>query len=119
MRWCAARSTTSTSQRIFDGAAQLLNVDLSAFYFDIRKDALYCDADRLAPITCFTAEEAGRRAEICITSGGDLVAGEAPAGAFTLPDVPGVAVVPSPAEGTKCARCWQVLEEVGKSPPIR
>jgi signal peptidase II len=39
--------------------------------------------------------------EICITSGGDLVAGEAPAGAFTLPDVPGVAVVPSPAEGTQ------------------
>ena len=54
-------------------------VDLSAFYFDIRKDRLYCDApddvrrraartvlDRcfdclvrwLAPVTCFTAEEA-------------------------------------------------------------
>ncbi len=193
-------------------------VDLSAFYFDIRKDSIYCDAAGslrrraartvmaevfsfltawLAPITCFTAEEAWlarpadmpdgkaesvhlrlyptippawldaalgekwktvralRRVvtgaleleraekrigsslqaaphvhvspeymkamdgldlvEICITSGGDLVEGEAPAGAFTLPDVPGVAVVPSPAEGTKCARCWQVLEEVGKS----
>jgi isoleucyl-tRNA synthetase len=192
--------------------------DLSAFYFDIRKDSIYCDAPSslrrraartvmaevfsfltawLAPITCFTAEEAWlarprdvpdgaadsvhlrlyptipadwrdpvlgekwetvralRRvvtgaleleraekrigsslqaaphvhaapeyvaalkgldlAEICITSGGDLVAGEAPAGAFTLPDVAGAAVVPSPASGTKCARCWQVLEEVGKS----
>jgi isoleucyl-tRNA synthetase len=54
-------------------------VDLSAFYFDVRKDALYCDApdsarrraartvlDRcfdclvrwLAPVLCFTAEEA-------------------------------------------------------------
>jgi hypothetical protein len=54
-------------------------VDLSAFYFDIRKDAIYCDASGslrrraartvmaevfsfltawLAPITCFTAEEA-------------------------------------------------------------
>ena len=54
-------------------------VDLSAFYFDIRKDRLYCDADDdpkrratrtvmdrtfdclarwLAPILCFTAEEA-------------------------------------------------------------
>lgn len=54
-------------------------VDLSAFYFDIRKDALYCDAPDsirrraartvmdllldalckwLAPFTCFTAEEA-------------------------------------------------------------
>jgi isoleucyl-tRNA synthetase len=56
-------------------------VDLSAFYFDIRKDALYCDAPDstrrratrtalfevfsrltawLAPILCFTAEEAWR-----------------------------------------------------------
>jgi isoleucyl-tRNA synthetase len=194
-------------------------VDLSAFYFDIRKDSIYCDAAGtlrrraartvmaevlsfltawLAPITCFTAEEAWlarpgdmpdgkaesvhlrlyptipaawldaalgekwktvralrrvvtgalelERAEkrigsslqaapvvyatpdyvkafegldlrdICITSGGELVAGEAPAGAFTLPDVAGVAVLPTLAEGTKCARCWQVLEEVGKSP---
>jgi isoleucyl-tRNA synthetase len=54
-------------------------VDLSAFYFDIRKDAIYCDSASaprrkagrtvmaelfsfltawLAPITCFTAEEA-------------------------------------------------------------
>ena len=54
-------------------------------------------------------------AEICITSGGDLVEGEAPAGAFSLPDVAGVAVVPALATGEKCARCWQVLEEVGKS----
>jgi isoleucyl-tRNA synthetase len=193
-------------------------VDLSAFYFDVRKDAIYCDAVSsrrrraartvmaevfsfltawLAPITCFTAEEAWlarskdmpdgaadsvhlrvypaippawldaalgakwktvralRRvvtgaleleraekrigsslqaaplvhaapeylaalkdldlSEICITSGGELVAGVAPAGAFTLPDVAGVAVVPRPAHGDKCARCWQVLEEVGSS----
>jgi len=193
-------------------------VDLSAFYFDIRKDAIYCDASKalrrraartvmaevfsfltawLAPITCFTAEEAWlarpkdmpdgaaesvhlrvypaipadwldpalgekwqtvrllRRvvtgaleleraekrigsslqaaphvhaapqyvaalkgidlAEICITSGGDLALGEAPAGAFSLPDVAGVAVVPAMASGEKCARCWQVLPEVGKS----
>ena len=54
-------------------------------------------------------------AEICITSGGDLVAGEAPADAFSLADVAGVAVVPALAKGEKCARCWQVLEEVGKS----
>ena len=57
--------------------------------------------------------------EISITSGGDLVeipdGGVLPAGAFTLPDVAGVAVVPALAQGTKCARCWQVLEEVGKS----
>jgi isoleucyl-tRNA synthetase len=189
-------------------------VDLSAFYLDIRKDALYCDAPGsprrraartvmdilldtlckwLAPFTCFTAEEAWlarhpsgdgsvhletfpilppewrdealaakwekiravRRvvtgaleiervakrigsslqasptlyvedkaaleaiagldlAEICITSGLLLVEGAAPAGAFALADVAGVAVLPTGAEGEKCQRCWKVLNEVGK-----
>jgi len=187
-------------------------IDLSAFYFDIRKDCLYCD-DRdsptrraartvldelfncltawLAPFICFTAEEAWlarhpgdeesvhlrqfpaipadwrddalaakwskvrelRRvvtgaleleraakrigssleahvdvfataghvramegvdlAEISITSSARLVEGMAPADAFRLPDVAGVAVVPGLAKGRKCARCWKVLEEVG------
>jgi len=194
-------------------------VELSAFYFDIRKDALYCDrpdsVDRraartmcdtlfacltawLAPILCFTSEEAWlmrygdepkgvaesvhlrtfpdvpagwrddglaerwerlravRRvvtgalekeraekrigasleaaptvhvdsmdyalcagvdlAEICITSGITLSPAPAPDDAFTLPDVEGVAVVPGRAEGEKCARCWQVLPDVGEDP---
>ena len=38
----------------------------------------------------------------------------APAGAFTLDDVPGIGVVPAPPAGEKCARCWQVLPEVGE-----
>ena len=46
---------------------------------------------------------------------GHFEGGKGPAGAFTLPDVAGVAVEPLLAHGTKCARCWQVLEEVGKS----
>ncbi len=188
-------------------------VELSAFYFDIRKDALYCDAPDsirrhaaltvldilfthltawLAPILCFTAEEAWlarlgaddaesvhlrtfpdvpvawrddalaakwekvrrlRRvvtgaleieraekrigsslqaaptvyadgetvaamagldlAEIAITSGGTLIEGPAPAGAFSLPDVDAIAVEPGLAEGERCSRCWQVLRDVG------
>ncbi len=186
-------------------------VDLSAFYFDIRKDALYCDrADSLrrracrtvldhlfhcltawlAPFVCFTAEEAWlarfpsdddsvhlrtfpeipsiwnnaalaekwarlrdlRRvvtgaleleraekrigaslqahptvhatseylaaldgidlAEIAITSAAETSEADAPSGAFTLPDVKGVAVVPGLAEGDKCVRCYRVLPEV-------
>jgi isoleucyl-tRNA synthetase len=185
--------------------------DLSAFYFDVRKDALYCDpatspvrrAARtvldilfetltawLAPFACFTAEEAWltrhpdgisvhlrpfpdvpaswrddalaakwdkvralRRvvtgalekeraekrigsslqaaptvhagteyvkalaglnlAEIAITSDARLVEGPPPAGAFVLPDVPGVGVVSAAAEGEKCERCWKVLPDVG------
>jgi isoleucyl-tRNA synthetase len=54
-------------------------------------------------------------AELFITSGATFVATETPAGAFTLEDVPGVAVVPNLATGEKCERCYQVLEEVGKS----
>ncbi|MDH3911694.1 MAG: isoleucine--tRNA ligase [Rhodospirillales bacterium] len=188
-------------------------VDLSAFYFDIRKDSLYCDrpdsAGRracrtvldhvfscltawLAPILCFTAEEAWwargggpeesvhlrlfpevpaawrdpalaekwakvrevRRvvtgaleieraekrigsslqahplvhvgspelresidgldlADIAITSDLTLSDDAPPAEAFTVEEVPGVAVVVGPAGGEKCQRCWKVLPEVG------
>ena len=187
-------------------------VELSAVYFDIRKDTLYCERPDstlrracrtvldevfncltawLAPFICFTAEEAWlarnpgdgesvhlrlfpdvpdewqndaladkwakvrelRRvvtgaleieraekrigsslqanpkvyapadfvaamngvdlAEISITSGGELIEGDVPAGAFTLEDVAGVGVVPAPAQGEKCERCWKVTEDVG------
>ena len=65
--------------RMYTELHQFCSVDLSAFYFDIRKDALYCDrpddlrrravrtvmdivfdclAKWLAPILCFTTEEA-------------------------------------------------------------
>ncbi len=66
-------------KRIFSGLNAFMTADLSAFYFDIRKDALYCDpyssitrkacltvldhlfrctVTWLAPLLCFTAEEA-------------------------------------------------------------
>ena len=51
--------------------------------------------------------------ELFITSGARLETGEAPAGAFTLEDVAEVAVVPAPASGEKCQRCYQILDEVG------
>src|SRR5271169_657686 len=65
-------------KRIFAALSTFMTADLSAFYFDIRKDALYCDpyssttrkacltvldhlfrctAVWLAPMLCFTAEE--------------------------------------------------------------
>jgi len=52
-------------------------------------------------------------AEIAITSQATLVAGEGPAEAFRLDDVPGVSVVPKPAKGKKCARSWKILPDVG------
>ena len=65
-------------KRVFHALTNFMNIDLSAFYFDIRKDALYCDAPSslrrracrtvlhelfmcltawFAPVLCFTTEE--------------------------------------------------------------
>ncbi len=65
-------------KRVTHTLSNFMNVDLSAFYFDIRKDTLYCDAPSssrrracrtvldhlfscltawLAPVLCFTMEE--------------------------------------------------------------
>ena len=203
-------------RRVVSALSNFMNADLSAFYFDVRKDALYCESysserrqaaltvvaeifDRcaiwLAPVLCFTAEEAWlqrhpsdqdsvhlkvlpapatdwldaeladrfarvmrvrrvvtgaleieRRekrigssleaapdihvadaadraafdgldvAEIMITSAANLVAGEPPAEAFTMPEVAGVGVVPRLAEGRKCARSWRIVDDVGADP---
>ncbi|HSP50066.1 MAG TPA: isoleucine--tRNA ligase [Pseudolabrys sp.] len=203
-------------KRIFAALSAFMTSDLSAFYFDIRKDALYCDPYSsvtrkacltvlnhlfrctvvwLAPMLCFTAEEtwasrygadaksvhlelfpevpaawrddkladkwrkvrtvrrvvtgaleierAQKRigssleahpvvlvtdedlfsavvdvdlAEICITSAATLRDVGSSDGAFSLPDVPGVAVIPNLAEGTKCARSWKILTTIGADP---
>ena len=195
------------------------NIELSAFYFDIRKDALYCDAPSsprrhaalatvrhlfealvtwLAPILPFTTEEtwtaAGRNgddgagsihlttfapvdpawrddalaatwekvrrvrrvvtgaleverrekrigssleahatvriaddatraaveavdfADVAIASAVTIEAGSPEPGAFTLPEVPGVSVRVSRAEGRRCARSWKVTPDVGADP---
>ncbi len=54
--------------------------------------------------------------EIAITSGGKVSTHGAPADAFHLPDVAGVAAEFHHAEGDKCARCWMILPEVGTHP---
>jgi isoleucyl-tRNA synthetase len=85
VRTCSAAYDFHT---LFTALHTFCAVDLSAFYFDVRKDALYCDApgalrrraartvlDRvfdclacwLAPVLCFTAEEAW----LCRHGGGD------------------------------------------------
>jgi isoleucyl-tRNA synthetase len=55
-------------------------------------------------------------AEVCITSNYEVREGEAPAGAFRLDGVPGVAVVVEKAQGIKCARSWKILATVGEDP---
>jgi isoleucyl-tRNA synthetase len=68
------------------------------------------DADLLAAFEGLDA------AEVFRTSQATLVAGEAPADAFRLAEVAGVAVEPKKAEGQKCARSWRILPEVGSDP---
>jgi hypothetical protein len=48
-------------------------------------------------------------AELAITSAAGFAEGGPPDDAFTLADVPGVAVKVELAQGEKCDRCWQVL----------
>ena len=50
--------------------------------------------------------------EIVITSRATVHTGTAPEGAFTLDEVPGVAVIAQLAKGEKCERCWRVLQDV-------
>ena len=215
-RSCARPMPSSTTRRWSRASSAFMNTELSAFYFDIRKDTLYCDAPSslarkaalttidiicdailkwLAPVLSFTTDEAWRMyrpdaepsvhltlfptefdafrddalaakwetirdvrrvvtgaleleraaksigssleasplvyvsdkaifntlfdvdlAEVCITSNAMVTNDDAPAGAFTLGDVPGVAVVVEKAVGTKCARSWKILPTVGEDP---
>jgi isoleucyl-tRNA synthetase len=61
----------------------------------------------------FAATQGVTMAEFSITSAIEVLQTPAPEGAFTLPDVAGVAVVFDMAQGEKCARCWQILPDVG------
>ncbi len=202
-------------RKALSAIVEFCNVDLSAFYVDVRKDALYCDAPHslrrracrsaldevfsrltawLAPLMPFTTEEAwltrfpddvsvhlrtfpetpaswrdedvavevarlraarsavtgaleiARRdkligasleaapivyvadaslralmsgadfAELCITSGLTLQAGDGPADAFRTPDAPGLAVVVEKAPGVKCARSWKYFDPATADP---
>jgi isoleucyl-tRNA synthetase len=56
-------------------------------------------------------------AEVCITSGLDLASGDAaPADAFRLAEVSGVAVVVERAPGVKCARSWRYFDPATADP---
>ena len=51
--------------------------------------------------------------DVSITSAITVTGDAAPADAFRLPEVDGVAVQFAKATGEKCARCWKVLPDVG------
>jgi isoleucyl-tRNA synthetase len=55
-------------------------------------------------------------ADVSITSAIEIIEADGPADAFRLDEVNGVAVVFAKAEGTRCARSWRILPEVGTDP---
>ena len=106
---------------LFTALHTFCSVDLSAFYFDVRKDALYCDRPDslrrrsvrtvmdtlfscltawLAPILCFTAEEAW------LARPGATGAPDDSVHLRTFPEVPGV------WRDDKLARRWDVIRRV-------
>ena len=116
-------------KRIFAALSAFMTADLSAFYFDIRKDALYCDPYSsvtrkacltvldhlfrctvvwLAPMLCFTAEEVhGLRVMAptpspCISN-------------CSLRCRPPGATTNSPTNGARCASCGASLPARWKS----
>jgi isoleucyl-tRNA synthetase len=107
-------------------------VELSAFYFDIRKDALYCDAAEsprrraaltvmdtlfqclvawLAPVLCFTAEEAWlARHGVDPASAPETLPGGAPPSVhlLTFPDMPAA------WRDDALAAKWTILRDIRK-----
>ncbi|TDR88017.1 isoleucine--tRNA ligase [Enterovirga rhinocerotis] len=106
-RWAAIRNV----RRVVTGA---LEVERAAKRIGASLEAApvvhVADADTLALLRSVDM------AEICITSGLTLAAGDGPADAFRLDEVAGIAVVPARAEGRKCARSWKVTPDVGQDP---
>jgi len=70
----------------------------------------------LADPDLVAAADGADLAELCITSGAQVIAGEGPAGAFRLPEIAGVAVLVQPAQGRRCARSWKISPDVGSDP---
>ena len=66
--------------------------------------------------TLLEAFEGESAADIFITSGADLIQGDAPGGAFALDDVEGVGVVFERADGIKCARSWKYFDPATADP---
>jgi isoleucyl-tRNA synthetase len=87
-----------------------------------RRDKAIGSALEAAPII-YVADDASRAllggvdfAELCITSGVTILAGEGPAEAFRIPETPGVAVVVERAKGVKCARSWKYFDPATADP---
>ena len=100
-------------KRISRTLLDFLVVELSAFYFDVRKDALYCDPP----------SSVRRKAALQVVRAifDHLVTWLAPMLPFTMeeawlkryPESRSVHLEQFRAEGLKCARSWKITDDVG------
>jgi isoleucyl-tRNA synthetase len=98
-------------RRVVTGALEIARRDKSiGSSLEAAPQVFVADAELLAALSGLDF------AEIAITSGIGVVAGEGPAEAFRLDEVKGVAVVFARAEGRRCARSWRITEDVGSDP---
>ena len=111
MRWREEWEQIKRVRRVVTGALEIERANKKIGSSLEAAPQVFIDDDEL-----MAALEDVDFAEVCITSGIEIVAGEAPDGAFTLPDVPKVGVVPKRAEGKKCARSWRITKDVGSDP---
>ncbi|HEY4985611.1 MAG TPA: isoleucine--tRNA ligase, partial [Bradyrhizobium sp.] len=104
-RWETIRNV----RRVVTGALELERA-AKAIGSSLEASPIVYVADRAVLATLFDVD----LAEVCITSNYEVREGEAPAGAFRLDNVAGVAVVVEKAVGVKCARSWKILPTVGE-----
>ncbi|GAB5387484.1 MAG: isoleucine--tRNA ligase [Alphaproteobacteria bacterium] len=109
-KWSALRDV----RRVVTGALEIERKDKKTIGSSLQgHPTLYVSADRAGEVAQLLSGI--DMAELCITSGFDVVEGDAPADAFTLDDVTGLAVTVALATGDKCERCWRILPEVAEA----
>jgi isoleucyl-tRNA synthetase len=99
-------------RRVVTGALEIERVEKRIGSSLQSAPVIYADSEYK---DAFKSMGAGELADLFITSGLRFEGSKRPTGAFTLEDVPGVAVVPEIAQGKKCGRCWKILDNVGSN----
>ena len=103
-KWASVRA----ARRVVTAALEVQRVDkVIGASLEAAPVVYVADADQRAVLESVSFEDVSITSDITIS--GDA----APADAFQLPEVAGVAVVFAKATGEKCARCWKVLPDVG------
>ena len=105
-RRCAACAASSRARLEIERAAKQIGSGLEA-----APQVYIADA-----ATCIAALDGVDLAEVCITSGIEVIAGAPPAGAFALRTWRRRRGAEAGARARKCARSWRITRDVGSDP---